>query len=89
MLHKYEHISLYIYIDSFVYTSTVSLNIADITNDNHFLFVKSQGFNVQLIFHLLTMYKQQFDLKVYEQGFQLHDKLSRVLSPKLAQHTFL
>ena len=31
------------------------------------------------------MYKQQFDLKVYEQGFQLHDKLSRVLSPKLAQ----
>ena len=87
MLLKYEHISLS--IDSFVYTSTVSLNIADITNDNHFLFVKSQGFNVQLIFHLLTMYKQQFDLKVYEQGFQLHDKLSRVLYPKSTQRTFL
>ena len=56
-----------------------------LTYDNPFLFVKSQGFNVQLIFHLFTMYKQQFDIKVYEQGFQLHDKLSRVLSPKLAQ----
>ena len=60
-----------------------------LTHDNHLLFVKSQGFNVQLIFHLLTMYKQQFDLKEYEQDFQLHAKLSRVLSPKLAQHTFL
>ena len=87
MLLKYEHISLS--IDSFKYTSNISLNIADITHDNHFLFVKSQGFNVQSIFHLLTMYRQQFDINVYEQGFPLHDKLSRVLYPKSTQHTFL